>query len=242
MLGTIVNALGIIIASLLGVKIKGGISKRYNDIIMDAIPLAVVFIGISSTIFNMAKSKEPILFIISLLIGSLIGEFINIEKRLDSLSLFLQNFSKNNKEDSNFSKGFVSATLIFCIGSMAIIGAIESGLKGNHTILYAKSILDTITSFILASTFGIGVMFSGIAVFIYQGLITVFASFFEVYITEAILTEISIVGGILIFSLGISMLGIKKMKTINMLPAIFIPVFYYMPFIQKLISLLKSNF
>lgn len=242
MLGTIINALGIIIASLLGAKIKGGISKRYNDIIMDAIPLAVLFIGLSSTIFNMAKSTEPILFIISLLIGSLLGEFINIEKKLDHLSISLQNFSKNNQNDSNFSKGFVSATLIFCIGSMAIIGAIESGLKGNHTILYAKSILDTITSFILASTFGVGVMFSGVAVFIYQGLITIFASFFEAYITEAILTEISIVGGILIFSLGISMLGIKKIKTINMLPAIFIPILYYLPFTQKLISFLSFNF
>ena len=242
MLGTIVNALGIIIASLIGSRIKGGISKRYSDIIMEAIPLAVLFIGISGAVGSMLKSTEPLLFIISLLLGGIIGEFLNIENKLDKFSLWLQSFSKDKGEDSNFSKGFISATLIFCVGSMAIIGAINSGLKGDHTILYAKSILDTITSFILSSTFGIGVMFSGVLVFIYQGFITVFASFFESYITEQILTEISVVGGILIFTLGINMLGIKKIKTINLLPSLFIPIIYFLPFTQNILLIIKSFF
>lgn len=242
MFGTILNALGIIIASVIGSKIKGGISKRYSDIIMEAIPLSVLFIGISGAVGSMLKSKEPVLFIISLLIGGLIGEFLKIEERLDSFSLFLQKFSKSSGEDSNFSKGFISATLIFCVGSMAIIGSINSGLKGDHTILYAKTILDTITSFILSSTFGIGVMFSGVLVFLYQGFITIFASFFESYITENILTEISVVGGILIFTLGINMLGIRKIKTTNLLPAIFIPFIYYIPAVQNMILYLKSLF
>lgn len=242
MLGTIVNALGIIIASIIGSRVKGGIKKRYSDIIMEAIPLAVLFIGISGAVGSMLKSTEPLLFIISLLLGGIIGEFFNIENKLDKFSLWLQGFSKDKGEDSNFSKGFVSATLIFCVGSMAIIGAINSGLKGDYTILYAKSILDTITSFILSSTFGIGVMFSGVLVFIYQGFITVFASFFESYITEQILNEISVVGGILIFTLGINMLGIRKIKTINLLPSLFIPVIYYLPFMQNILLFIKSLF
>lgn len=241
MTGTIVNTIGIIIGSLLGLKIKKGLSKRYNDIIMEAIPLAVLFIGISGAITNMTKSTEPILFIIALLLGAIIGEFLNIELQLNRLSDLLQKLSKNNK-NNNFAKGFVSATLIFCVGTMAILGAIEGGLKGDNTILYAKTILDTVTSIILASTFGIGVLFSALSVFIYQGLITIFAQFFNEIITDAMLVEISIVGGILIFSLGISMLGIKKIKSANMLPAILIPFIYYLPFVQNIIRFIKDLF
>ncbi len=241
MTGTLVNTIGIIIGSLIGLKIKEGLSKRYNDIIMEAIPLAVLFIGISGAVTNMTKSTEPILFIIALLLGALIGEFLNIELQLNRLSDLLQKLAKNNK-NNNFAKGFVSATLIFCVGTMAIIGAIEGGLKGDNTILYAKTILDTVTSIILASTFGLGVLFSALSVLVYQGLITLFAQFFNEIITDAMLVEISIVGGILIFSLGISMLGIKKIKSANMLPAIFIPFIYYLPFVQKIIQYIKGLF
>ncbi len=241
MIGTIVNAIGIIIGSLIGLKIKEGLKKRYSDIIMEAIPLAVLFIGISSAVINITKSTEPILFIIALLLGALIGEFLNIELKLNKLSDLLQKLAKN-KNKNNFTKGFVSATLIFCIGTMAILGAIEGGLKGDNTILYAKTILDTVTSVVLASTFGIGVLFSALSVFIYQGLITIFAQFFNELITDTMLIEISIVGGILIFSLGISMLGIKKIKSANMLPAIFIPFIYYLPFVQNIIKFIKELF
>lgn len=242
MFGTLVNALGIIIASFIGSKIKGGLSRRYTDIIMEAIPLAVLFIGISGTLVNMNKSTEPLLFIISLLLGSLMGEYLDIEKRLNDFSDYIQKFFKNKGEESTFTKGFVSATLIFCVGTMAILGAIDGGLKGDFTILYTKTILDTVTSLILASTFGIGVLFSGFSVLIYQGMITIFAKGLEGYITADMLIEISIVGGILIFSLGINMLNIKKIKTANMLPAIFIPIIYYLPAIQSIISVVKGLF
>lgn len=221
MLGTIVNSLAIVAGALLGILLKKGIKDDYKTTIMDGISLTVIVIGIMGGI----QSQNIILVISSIVIGSLIGEMIGIEKKLDNLGDKLQ--TTFGARDSNFSKGFVTASLVYCVGAMAIVGSLESGIQGNHQTLFAKSILDGISSIIFASTLGIGVAFSAVAVFLYQGTITLLAGSVKDLLTPEVINEMSSIGGILITAIGINVLGIKKIKVGNMLPAIFIPIIYY---------------
>lgn len=221
MLGTIVNSVAIVAGSILGIIFRNGIKEEYKNTLMDGINLSVIIIGIMGAI----KSENIILVIISMVIGGLIGEIIGIEKKLDNLGSKLQNtFAKG---DSNFTKGFVTTSLIYCIGAMAIIGSLESGIAGNHETLFAKSILDGISAIVFASTMGIGVAFSAVAVFIYQGTITLLSNSIKDFLTPEVINEMSAIGGILIMAIGITMLEIKKIKIGNLLPAIFIPLVYY---------------
>ncbi len=221
MLGTIVNAAAIIIGALFGIIIKKGIKESYKDTIMDGIGLSVILIGIMGGI----EAQNIILVIASIVIGSIIGEALDIDKGLSRLGLSME--KRFGKGDSNFSKGFVTASLVYCIGAMAIVGSLESGLSGNHETLFAKSILDGITAILFASSLGIGVAFSAMPVFVYQGTITLFANLIKDYLTPEAVNEMSAVGGLLILSIGINLMGIKKIKVANMLPAIFIPLIYY---------------
>lgn len=221
MLGTIVNCLSVIGGSILGIVLKNGIKEQYQNTIMDSIGLAVIIIGIMGGI----KSQNVVLVVVSLAIGSLIGEKLDIEDRLDKLGSSME--SSFGKGDSNFSQAFVSATLVYCIGAMGIVGALESGLAGNHQTLFAKASLDGITAIIFASTMGIGTAFAAIPIFIYQGSITLLATYIKDILTPEVITEISAVGGILIIAIGINLLNIKKIKVGNMLPSIFIPLIYY---------------
>ena len=220
LLGTIVNTLSIIIGSLVGLFFKGKIPEKYSQTIMHGIGLAVVLIGLKTAL----NTDAILIIIISFVIGSIIGEFFRIEDRLDRLGGWIgKRLSKNS---DGISKAFVNASLLFCVGAMAIVGAMESGLTGNHQTLFAKSTLDGISSIIFTSTMGIGVIFSSISVFIYQGLITVAASSIKPYLLPEVVSQMSAVGGLLIFAIGINLLGIKKIKIGNMLPAIFIPLIY----------------
>ena len=220
MLGTIVNTLSIIIGSLIGLSFRGKIPHKYSQTIMHGIGLAVVLIGLKTAL----NTDAIMIVIISLVIGSIIGEMLRIEERLDKLGDWIgRRFSKS---DDGVSKGFVSASLLYCVGAMAIVGAMESGLTGNHQTLFAKSILDGIGSIIFSSTMGIGVLFSAISVFVYQGLITVAASSIKPFLLPEVVSQMSAVGGLLIFAIGITLLDIKKIKIGNMLPAIFIPLIY----------------
>jgi len=235
MLGTIVNTIAILVGGTIGLLLKGGLKKRYRDMVMKALPLSVIFVGASSAIGGMLEEgAEPILFIVSLVVGSLIGEWIDIEGRLQTLGDGIQ--SRIGNGESNISKGFVAASLLFCVGTMAILGSLESGIEGVHTTLFVKSVLDGTTSIIFASTMGIGVLFSAVSVFIYQGILTMCASFLQPYLTADMIREISIVGGIMIFALGLNMLEITKIKVGNMLPAILIPVIYFLPPVQALLN------
>jgi len=228
LLGTIVNAVAIIAGSLLGLLFRGGIPKKFTVTMMQAISLAVMLIG-----FKMALKTDAILLVIfSLVIGSLMGEFINIESRLERLGKRLE--TRFSKPGSGIAKGFVVASLVFCVGSMAIVGALESGLSGNHQTLFAKSALDGLFSIIFASSFGIGVLFSSVSVFIYQGMITLTSSLMKPFLIPAVINQMSGVGGILIMAIGINLLEIQKIKVGNMLPAIFIPLVYYM--IKQLVN------
>ena len=220
MLGTIVNSIAIILGALLGIIIKKGMKEKYKSTVMDGIGLSVVIIGIMGGI----ESNNIILIIASIVVGSIVGEMIDIDSKLENLGQNMER--KFGKGDSNFSKGFVTASLVYCIGAMAIVGALESGLTGNHETLFAKSILDGITAIIFSSTFGIGVAFAAIPVFIYQGIITLLANSAKDLLTTNVINEMSAVGGILILAIGINILGIKKIKVANMLPSIIIPLIY----------------
>ncbi len=223
MLGTIVNTVAILAGSIVGLFLKGGISKRFDDAIMKALGLSILYIGISGSL----KSTDTLLLILSLIIGVIIGEAINLEKALNVLGEKIEaRFKKLNKGGS-IAEGFVSASLLFCIGSMAIVGAIQSGLEGNHEMLFVKSMLDGITSIIYASSMGIGVAFSAVAVLLYQGTITIAASFLGNVLTEVQIINIGAIGSVVIMALGLNLLKITKIKVANFLPALFIPMIYY---------------
>lgn len=220
MLGTLANAVAILVGGTIGTLFGNKFSERYSDIVTHAIALSVVLVGVLSAI----KTNDVLLLIISMVIGSLIGEFINIEKRLNNFGDKIQEKLKGGKH--NIAEGFVMATLVYCVGSMAILGSIESGIKGDHTTLFAKSILDGVSSIVFASSLGLGVTFSAISVLIYQGMITILASQLSGVMTVAAVNELSAVGGLLIMTIGLNMLKITKIRVGNMLPAVFIPVIY----------------
>jgi uncharacterized protein len=216
--GTIVNTLAIITGSLIGLLFMGGLSEKYSRTIMQAMGLVVILIGIRAAL----KTDAVLVVIICLGLGSLIGEWIGIEKRLDQLGLWLER--RFSGVGDGVSKGFVTASLLFCVGAMAIVGALESGLSGNHQTLLAKSVIDGISSIVFASTLGWGVLFSAVSVFTYQGLIVVSASYIQPWLVPEVVAQMSAVGGLLIMGIGIGLLEIKKIHIGNMLPAIFLPL------------------
>lgn len=230
MLGTIVNTIAIIIGGTVGVFLRKGIPEGYKVTIMQGLGLSVSIVGLTGAL----ETENILLMVLSIVIGTIIGEMARIEDRLENLGKWLEN--KVGNKEGGIVKGFVTASLIYCVGAMAIMGALESGLTGSHQILFAKSLIDGITAIIFASTLGIGVAFSGIVVFIYQGLITITAAFMKPFLIESVITEMSAVGGLLIIGISFNIMEIKKIRVGNMLPAIFIPIFYYMlqPYILKL--------
>lgn len=224
MLGTIVNSLAIIGGSLLGFILKGGIPERVNDTIMKGLALCIMVIGISGAI----KSENMILIICSIVIGALIGEFIDIDKGLKKLGDNIE--AKLQGKGGRVSEGFVTASLVYCVGAMAILGSLDSGLKGDYKILFTKAMLDGISAIMFTSTLGIGVALSAISVFIYQGTITLAASALQGILVGTVITELSAVGSLLIMGLAFNMLGLTKIKVANLLPAILIPILYHLIF------------
>lgn len=235
-LGTLGNIVLILIGSTLGFLLKGRLKERYQGTIMKGLGLAVMFIGISGSLEGLLVIEDGVivstnimLMIISLAIGGLIGEFINIEARLDNVGEWLKiKLKVNQDKNKDFVEGFVSSSLLFCIGAMAIVGSLRDGLSGNPSMLLAKGVIDGVVAIFFASTLGIGVFFSVIPVGIYQGIITIVAGFIEPFLSERLILNLSFVGSILIFAIGINMIFGKKIKTGNLLPAILVPIAYEM--------------
>lgn len=224
MLGTIVNALAIIGGSMLGLLFSKGIADNYKEIILSGVGLSVILIGIKSSL----ASDDLMVVIFSVILGAILGEGLKIEKKLELFGAFLEKKVAAKSSDSkSFARGFVTASLVFCVGSMAIVGSLESGLTGNHQTLFAKSVLDGVTSIIFASAMGAGVMFSGLAVFIYQGLITLTAVFMKNFLVPQTIEQMTSVGGLLIMAIGFNMLKITKIRVGNLIPAIFLPLAYF---------------
>jgi Uncharacterized membrane protein, possible Na+ channel or pump len=217
MLGPVVNGITIIICALAGCFVIRGLPGRFEEIIKKAIGLSIIYIGISGAMDN----KRVMLLIISMVAGSILGEWINVDKGMNALGRWAE--KKMGFGEGNFSKGFVNASILFCTGSMAIVGSMQSGLMGNHDMLFAKSILDGVIAIVFASTMGIGVAFSAVPVFLYEGAIALGASCIKEWLTPDIITEMSAVGSLLIAALGFNFLEIKEIKVANMIPAIFLP-------------------
>lgn len=231
-LGTIINTLAIILGGIVGMFIKGGIPDRAKNTLIQACGLATLFIGISGCLSEMIQLDNgtinisgSILIVCSLAIGSVLGELINIEAKLESFGEKLKKLA-HAENDGNFVEGFVTASLIVCIGAMAVMGSIQDGLTGDYSTLLAKSILDLIIIMIFASSLGLGAVFSFVSVGIYQGLITILAIFIAPYLTDAMISGLCMVGNVLIFAVGINLLWEKKVKVANMLPSILIPIIY----------------
>jgi len=221
LLGTIVNVAAIIAGALLGSFLKSGLRANIKTVIMQGVSLTVILIGLS-----MAMETENVLVVtLSIVCGGILGELLRIEDLLDKFGRKLEECFSTG--DGTFTRGFVTGSLVFCVGAMAIMGSLESGLTGRHTTLFIKSILDGVTAVVFASSMGIGVAFSSLPVFLYQGGITLAASYVKPFLTDAIIREMTATGGLLIFGIGLNMLTDKlRIRVGNLLPAIFIAIFF----------------
>lgn len=234
-IGTIVNVIAVIIGSLFGLVFKKAINDKLREGVMSALGLAVFTIGITGIVTNSVFVKEgalssefTLLMILSIAIGTLLGTLIDIEKRLENLGDFFQKKFTKNGSASTFSQAFVSASLLFCVGSMAIVGSLNDGISHNPDILYAKSILDGIMAIVFASTLGAGTLMSCLSLIVYQGGITLCASLIAPYLTDTVVCQMSLIGNVLIMGIGLNFVYKPKFKVGNMLPAVFIPFVYYL--------------
>lgn len=221
MLGATVNGIAILVGSLMGLLLSRGIKENTKETIMQGMSLAVIAIGISGSL----ESADFLVVIGSIAIGSWIGEMIDIHSWLEGLGHKLEErFSGGN---GGIAKGFVTGTVIYCSGAMAIVGAMESGLSGDHTTLFTKSVIDGITAVLFTSTFGIGVAFSAVPVFLYEGAISLLSFVVSDFLADAMIADMSAVGGLLILAIGLNVLGVVKIRVANMLPAVFTPIAIY---------------
>lgn len=235
-MGTIANVFAVIIGGIIGLLLNDKLEKRFEDSLMQALGLCVIFIGTGGAFTGMVKiinseisTTGTMLMIISLLLGTLIGEIVRIEDRLEGLGERLKKLVKANS-NNQFVEGFLSNTLVICIGAMAVVGSLNDGLLGDPSMLYAKAVLDAIITMVFAATLGIGTLFAALPLGIYQGAITVLSRFIAPYLNDALISDLSFIGSILIFGVGINLAFGKKFKVGNMLPAILVPVFYHLLF------------
>ncbi|WP_428910275.1 DUF554 domain-containing protein [Niallia sp. Krafla_26] len=222
LLGTIVNSALIIAGAFLG-RVLSNIPEKTKETVMGGIGLAVIVMGLQMGF----ESNNFLIVILSIVFGAILGEFFKLEDQLNNLGLWLEKkLGKILKSGGSISQGFVSATLIFVIGAMAILGALDSGIRGNHDILFTKGILDGFTALILTTTLGLGVLFSAVPVFLYQGLIALFATHINQMVPAALMdqfiTEMTATGGVMILAIGLNMLGLTKIRVANLLPGILI--------------------
>lgn len=225
MLGTIVNSAAIVLGGAIGMLLKKGLPKKMANTLMIGLGLCTLYIGISGCL----AGENTLVLIVSMVIGTIIGEAIDLDDKINKLGNFLERKFAGKKSDAlvqkvSLAEGFVTSSLLFCVGAMAIVGSLQSGLTGNHETLYAKSVLDFVAAIIFASTLGAGVMLSASLLFVYQGSITLLAHFIEPFLTDPVIAEMNCVGNVIIIGLAMNMLGISKFKVMNLVPAIFLPI------------------
>lgn len=235
--GTIVNAAAILAGSLMGMLLtwlanrfssllpvgSAALGERLKTIIMQGVALCVMYLGISGCL----EGNNSLVAILSMVIGALIGELLDLDRRMQTLGLWVQKRTERLVADggqASISEGFVTASLLFCVGAMAIVGALQDGLTGDHSTLFAKSLLDGISSIVFGASLGLGVAFSAVAILLYQGAIALAASFLQPYLGDAVIAEMTCVGSLLIVALSLNMLGLTKIKVMNLVPAILLPV------------------
>ena len=235
--GTIINALAVLAGSMAGLLLKwlaahfssrlpagsAALGQRLQSIIMNGVALCVLYIGISGAL----KGNNTLVAILSMVAGAITGELLDLDRRMSSLGDWVQKKTARlvqSGDGATVSEGFVTASLLFCVGAMAIVGALENGLTGNYETLQAKSLLDGISAIVFASSLGIGVAFSAAALFLYQGSISLLASVLSPFLQDAVIAEMTCVGSLLIVALALNMLNLTKIKVMNLVPAIFLPI------------------
>lgn len=221
MISAFVNAAAVIAGSLIGMLLKKGIPDRFADILMKGLGLCTLYIGISGAL----KGENTMILIVSMVLGAIIGEGIDLDDKLNRFGKFLESkFKSKDGVKISIAEGFVTASLLFCVGAMTIVGSLQSGLTGNHEMIFAKSLLDFVAAIVFASSLGIGVVFSAVFVLIYQGMIVLLAQWISPLLTESVVAEMTCAGSVIIIALALNMLGITKMKVMNFVPAIFLPI------------------
>ncbi len=234
MIATLINVALIIVGSAVGLIFKNKISDRLSSAVVKVLALCVMGIGI----LNLIGTNDLLCLIICMAVGTVAGEWIDIERRMEGAAEKLRSTLMKNAENSRFVEGFVSSTVLFCVGAMAINGSLEAGLNHNYTILISKGVIDGITAITFSAALGIGVMFSAVPLLIYQGALTLLAQFAGPYLGAGVVAEMSAIGGTIILGIGINMLGLSenKIRVGNMLPAIFLPI-AYVPLVSRLAGL-----
>ena len=221
MLGTIVNCAAILLGGGVGLLLKKGLPQRLSDTIMQGLALICLYIGISGAL----KGGNILLATVAMVVGGVLGTLLDLDGRINALARRLERLmARKEQPDGAFGEGFVSATLLYCVGAMAVVGALNSGLTGNHEVLYTKSMLDGVSAVVFASALGAGVLLSAAPVLLYQGGITLLASALAPVLSDAAVAEMTCVGSLLIVAIGLNMLKLTSIKVMNFVPAIFLPV------------------
>ena len=224
MIGTLINCAAIIAGSLVGLLLRRGMKDSISKTVMQGVGMSVILIGVTGAI----ETQNTLLVILSMVIGGALGAWIDIDSRMNRLGAGAQRkLTKGDDANNTFAKGFVTASLVYCVGAMAVVGALDSGIRGDHSTLIAKAALDGITAIIFTSSLGIGVMLSAVPVLIYQGAIALLGTAVAPLLSDVVVTEMSAVGGLLIMGIGINMLLDSEIKVANLLPAILIPFLYF---------------
>jgi uncharacterized membrane protein YqgA involved in biofilm formation len=224
MIGTIVNTATIIAGSILGALLNRGIKEKYKEVLYTGLGLASLAIGLNATISHFSQSEYPVLFIISLAVGGLAGTRIDIDGRFKQL---VDRFSKTGS-GNRLADGLATAILLYCIGPLSMLGPVISALKGDHTFLFTNATLDFVSSMVFASTYGIGMVLAAPVLFMWQGMFYLVAQLSATAISDALMAELLIVGGLMIAGSGLGLLSLKDCKTLNLLPALLVPVVWYL--------------
>lgn len=222
MLGTFVNTLTVILGSGIGLLVKKGIPERISQQMMNALGMCTIVIGIQGAL----KGENTLIMIISMVVGVVIGEGIDIDRRVNQFVNRIESkyVKKNPSQEHTLSEGIIAASLLFCVGSMTIVGCLNAGLLNDYTMLYTKSTLDFCSSMVFASTLGLGVLLSSVIVLIYQGGLTLLASLAAPLLTTTVINEMTCVGSLIIIITGLNLLGVTKLKLMNYIPAMFLPI------------------
>jgi uncharacterized membrane protein YqgA involved in biofilm formation len=217
MTGVLVNVATVLIGSTIGLIFKKGISEKYSNAVMVGIGLCTIMIGIQ----GLLKGENQLVAIISMVIGALVGTALDIDGKLNGAGDFIsKKLKKSSGDKTSIAQGFVTASLLFCVGAMTIIGSLESGLKGDHTTIFTKSILDLFSSCMLSASLGIGVIFAAVFVFVFQGSLVLLAGVLEHVLSDSATAEITCVGSLMILALGLNLTGLSKFKVANYFPAL----------------------
>ena len=222
LLGSLVNSAAIILGGSIGLALKKGLSDRIASAVMNALALCVLYIGVS----GMLKGENILITILSMVFGTLVGEWIDLDKKINQLGDEIESRVSSENKEHSVSNGFVTASLLCCVGAMAIVGALQSGLTGNHDTLFAKSLIDGIAAIVMASSLGIGVLLSAGLILVYEGGITLFANVLAPLLTDSVINEMTCVGSLLIVGLALNMLKLTNLKIMNYAPAVFFPILF----------------